>query len=127
MSEKKDYKSFSEALHADEEFRKKFDETCNRIVVDNNPKSEAEVLVEAAKELGYEVSLEEFERSIAELENDDDLEKVSGGKVYECDKLYYCYLLVSHDNDRRKDVACWSDFICRCIYHSEYEEIYTKK
>ena len=75
-------------------------------------------------ELGYELSIGEFERVSAEAQDlsDEELESVAGGMFVKdrwCLDIYYCYTAFKHDDHEdepgRKDRACWSDYDCMFI------------
>lgn len=90
---------FEEALRNDELKRKTFDGAYKKIMEEKSVGSNNEAVVKAAKEIGFDISIEELERYYAEKQemNDDELDKVAGGRVvgpycatiYECGYVYY--------------------------------------
>ena len=88
---------FEEALRDDPEKQKAFEEALEKIAEEKSVESESEAFVKAAKELGFDLTIEEIERSFAEKQEmgDDELDEVAGGKW------------------------CWKDHDCMVIYHVE--------
>ena len=73
---------FEEALRDDPEKQKAFEEALEKIAEEKSVESESEAFVKAAKELGFDLTIEEIERSFAEKQEmgDDELDEVAGGK-----------------------------------------------
>ena len=67
-------KRFEEALSADERLRNKYDAALKKITDEGTAQSDGEVMVKAAKELGFEISIDEMERFFAEMREIDDNE-----------------------------------------------------
>ena len=90
---------FEEALRTDPEKQKAFEKALEKIAEEKSVESESEAFVKAAKELGFDLTIEEIERSFAEKQEmgDDELDEVAGGKW------------------------CWKDHDCVCIYHVKEE------
>ena len=90
---------FEEALRDDPEKKKAFEEALEKIAEEKSVESESEAFVKAAKELGFDLTIEEIERSFAEKQEmgDDELDEVAGGKW------------------------CWKDHDCMAIYHVKKE------
>ena len=74
-------KRFEADLRNDADLRKKYDEACKRVTDAGRAKSDGEIVVAAAKELGYEFSIATLEQSRAEGEELDaeELEQIAGG------------------------------------------------
>ena len=99
MGKSESIKKFEEALRNDELKRKTFEDAYKKILAEKSVGSNNEAVVKAAKEIGFDISIEELERSYAEKQemNDDELDKVAGGRVdgpycaitYECGHFYY--------------------------------------
>ena len=72
---------FQEAMKTDPKIQKAFDDALKRIIVEKSAESESEALTKAAREVGFDVSLEEIERLYAGKQEmkDDDLDRVAGG------------------------------------------------
>ena len=77
----KDLKAFLERMKEDSAFAEKVKETGDRIKKDEENLGEGEVLVRAAKELGYEFTLGDIDRNIADEQelDDDELASAAGG------------------------------------------------
>ena len=69
-------------LKADPELRKKFREAMLETNKSGTYQNDRELMIEAAKTLGYKISVGELERSIAEKEEVDpqEMEQVAGGE-----------------------------------------------
>ncbi len=86
--------NFEEALKKKEN-KEKFEAALKKIAEEKSAGSNNEAVVKAAKEIGFDISIEELERSYAEKQemNDDELDKVAGGRKctcsYECPVIYY--------------------------------------
>ncbi|MBP3866428.1 MAG: Nif11-like leader peptide family RiPP precursor [Eggerthellaceae bacterium] len=125
-------KAFEAALRADEELRQKFQDAMRRIAESDEKLHEQEVIVAAARELGYEFTIEELDRSRAEVQELDDaeLEAVTGGaggpgcrsnyddpedeKGHDnsCVTLWHCHAITLHTESNSTYVNCWSDWMC---------------
>lgn len=114
-------KAFEDALKADVELQKRYEEALKGVT---EASSFGEAVQKAAAELGYEVTLEEFEQAWAERQELDDaeLESVAGGKVDYVDEWclvdFHCYLALSHDRvDGVHNEACAGNYYCIIVYH----------
>lgn len=93
--------------NSDIEFARKFDLTCKKILDESKDLSDSEIFSAAAKELGYDLSPAEFERTKAEVEaiDTEELELISGG-LYGMDNCPHtaqdCTVLE----------MCWSNDFC---------------
>ena len=98
MSKSENILAFEAALKESEELQEKLLAAQKRIVENKEASSESEVLVKAAAEVGYTLTIAEVERAIAQNQelSEEELENVSGG----------LFLL--------GDDWCWTDY--RCIF-----------
>ena len=137
-------KRFENDLRASIELQKKLDEAVKRITEEGKAKNDGEILVAAAKELGYDISIAALEQAKAEAEPMDpaELEAVSGGKkthnseyfngcglLWEQDNVdeyghnmwciatWHCLTALCHNDSKEKDITCWSDY--KCVFISE--------
>ena len=123
MVKSEEIKRFEDALNADEELCARYAEAVKRIAEAGEATCDGEVLVKAAAELGYDISLAELERSYAESQDlsDEELETVAGGRSQVCLFDYYCYTAIWHDEHdpwgRKEQLACWSDWKCVFFNH----------
>lgn len=129
-------KEFEEALAKDKELREAFDEKCKKIVEAKEADNDGEVLVKAAEQLGWSLSMEELERIYADREelSEEDLEQISGGDYdyidprYEdeqghdtiCVMFWHCYTIMRHTDAEDEYTACWSNYSCWAANHMEY-------
>ena len=74
-------KKFEEALSADENLRNKYEAALKKIADEKLAESDGEAMVKAAKELGFEISIDEMERYFASIQelDDEELENAAGG------------------------------------------------
>ena len=109
-------KKFQEALKNDADLKKKFDEQIVRIAKEKTAQSDMEAYVKAANELGYDISLSDMEKTLAEsMEIDpDEMDNVAGGT---CVANYDCYGAFMHAERQSKEESCWSDYSCVFAYH----------
>ena len=127
MSKSESFLAFEAALKDSKELQEKFIAAQKRIIENKEAASDGEVIVKAAAEIGFTLTIEELERALAQAEelNEEELGNVSGGAATAealCLYDYYCYTAYNHDNDGKKDRPCWSDYYCVII--SNYEEGY---
>lgn len=121
-----------EALSGDEALMKKYEETVNRILSSGEAANDGEVIVKAAAELGFDISIEDLERAIAEQEqlSDNDLENIAGGGGLTdeyghddfCVTIWHCYVVTAHTETNTKITdshkeACLVNFGCYGIFH----------
>lgn len=128
MSSTDDLKRFMDDLEASEELRKKLDETVRKIAEAGTVASDGELMIAAAAELGYSVSVADLERATAEAEaedlDDDELGAVAGGLKPEdeyghdawCLTAWHCFTATLHTDSKRKYVSCWSNYECAFVY-----------
>jgi predicted ribosomally synthesized peptide with nif11-like leader len=78
--------------------------------------SDGEVLVKAAAEVGFTLTMEELERFFAQSQElcDEDLDKVAGGAAAKNDDGcwfdHHCYIIIKHTYDGSTTAHCWSDY-----------------
>ena len=139
----KELKRFENDLKASDELKGKLEEALKHIADEGKAQSDGEAMVQAAKELGYNISITALEQAKAAAQDLDAeaLQQVSGGTSDMCLKDYQCIYLYKHDSDDKdghtalclavwhcftaaihtegetKDEACWSDY--RCVYINE--------
>ena len=108
MSNFDELKRFEKDLKANEELRKALNDACKRIKDAGQAQSDGEIMVSAAKELGYDVSIAALEQARAETEALDPvaLQAVAGG-VHNVGK------------DKCPENP---NFMCDVNYHSEWED-----
>ena len=140
MSNLDELKRFENDLRGSEELRKRMDETVKRIVDEGKAANDGEMLVAAAKELGYDISIAALEQAKVEAEELDPeaLEAVAGGEHtncpdsnnYYCFAIYgsqiedeyghdfwcatawHCYAITLHTESKAEYIACLYDFNC---------------
>ncbi|MGN0693046.1 MAG: Nif11-like leader peptide family RiPP precursor [Oscillospiraceae bacterium] len=80
MNYKNELTRMEEALRSDEELRKKLEEACRRIAEAGEAKNDGEIMMKAAAELGFSITIEDLERAKAASEelSDDEMDKVAG-------------------------------------------------
>ena len=114
-------KRFEKALNTDKEMKGRLDEICKRLAAEGDAQSDGEVMVQAAKELGYDISIAALEKAKAEAEALDpaELEAVAGGgtdpeKVKEgCVVDYGC----EYDYHKMTDDEYGHDWLCLAVWH----------
>ncbi len=127
-------KRFENDLKNNVELRKKLEEALKRIAEEGQVKSDGEAMVQAARELGYEITIAALEQSKAAAEELDpeELQQVAGGddsqeehlkKLEEwCMVDYGCeydYRKASDDNDGH-------DWLCLAVWHCFTAAIHTE-
>ena len=127
-------KRFENDLKGSEELRKKLDETAARLKNEGQVKSDGELLVAAAKEMGYDFSIADLEKSTAEAEPLDqaEMESVAGGAGWRCGQFYlfngdledehghdtwcvtlwHCLSATLHTEANETEASCWSNYKC---------------
>ena len=108
------------------ELREKLDAEIKCITDAGEASCDGEAMVKAAAALGYPITLEELERTTADLEKlDDDELEASGGNAFTrkkkedeyghtegCVVTWHCYAAFLHTETKSTDVACWKDHRC---------------
>ena len=119
-------KRFENELKNNEELREKLNTVIRRIVDEGKYGSDGEVMVAAAKELGFEITIASLEQARAEAEELDleALKAVSGGQGNDsmptdekghdgwCVAVWHCFTAMLHTDTDSPNVSCWSDFLC---------------
>ena len=96
MEKSESIMKFEEVLNNDPEKKKKYEDILKRITEEKSAKSDVEAIVKAAGELGFDISMEEFERSFADKQEveDEELDEIAGGgREPECAVSYYCDMI----------------------------------
>ena len=137
MKKTEEMMRFDRDLKADPELVKKFSEATKEASESGTCKGDIEVIARAANSLGYEISMEEMERSVAEKEEMDPAEMAGGGKS-ECDyfwktdyedeyghnkycvTLWHCENITLHTETNDHGARCFSDYQCSEIYYCSY-------
>ena len=117
-------KAFEAALKENKELQEKFAAAQKRIAENKEASSDGELLVKAAAEIGFTLSMEELERAFAQDQelSDEELDNVVGGvnngsaNDTWCVKDYACYFVYKHDSTN-KLAACFSDYNCFQFYN----------
>ena len=81
MSNMNELKRLENDLKSSEDLRKKMDEAIRRIAAEGKAQNDGEIMVAAAKELGYDISIAALEQAKAESEamDQEELQAVAGG------------------------------------------------
>lgn len=108
MKHSEELKRLEGDLRGSEEIQKKLDEACRRIATEGKSASDGEIMVAAAKELGYDISIAALEQARAEAEELDPeaLAIVAGGV----------------DNSEHKTWCDDTNFSCFANYHERTED-----
>ncbi len=125
MSKSEEILRLERDLSEQPELREKLEAEMKRIAEAGEAESDGEVMVKATAALGYTITLEELERSAADLEKLDDEElKAAGGwstdeKGHddECLTAWHCYAATLHSDTESKVVSCWKNYLCFLAYH----------
>lgn len=115
-------KAFQDALKADEDLQRRFEEAFWGIT---DAANDGEAVQKAAAQLGYELSLEELEQAWVEAQELDDVEldAVAGGQDTFNDACWFgwcCHALWRHPDipdDAQHTEVCWSNYICLASSH----------
>ena len=137
---------FEETLSKDESLRTKYEAALKKIADEKLAGSDGEAMVKAAKELGFEISIDEMERYFASIQelDDEELENAAGGADghdapegrSKCDDnlgrandsedehghdgfclvTWHCATGFLHTETDSKKVMCWSDYLCVAAY-----------
>ena len=115
MSNLNELKRLESDMKASEELRKNLDEAVRRIAAEGKAQSDGEVMVAAAKELGYDITIAALEQARAESEalDPEALKSVAGGMGdYDCEGNNYM------DNPSCDD----NNYMCFANYHDRVED-----
>ena len=118
-------------MKASEELYKNLDEAFRRIAAEGKAQNDGEIMVAAAKELGYDITIAALEQAKAEVEQLDleALEAVAGGETSSddpalldeyghsqwCVVAWHCFTAAIHTQSEEKKLACWSDYRCMSV------------
>ena len=114
MSKSEKLLAFEAALQESKELQEKFAAAQKRIIENKAASSDGEVLVKAAAEVGYTISVAEVERAFAQNQelSDEELGQVAGGLDYSCLGVYCCFVVLVHENSGIDGYACYSNYGC---------------
>jgi predicted ribosomally synthesized peptide with nif11-like leader len=116
MSKSENILAFEAALKENKELQEKFEAAAKRIVENKEASSDSEVLVKAAAEIGFTLTMEELERAFAQIQelNEEELENVAGGAAAKnddwCAFSHHCYIAFLHTYDGSTTAACWDNY-----------------
>ena len=115
-------KQFDEELKTSKDLQKKFEEALKRIEENGEAKSDGDVVVRAAAELGYTFTVGDLERAKAgdEKLDADELEQLSGGSLdwsTLCAVNYACFSIFMHSSKQNKTEPCYVDYQCIRSFH----------
>ena len=118
-------------LKTDPELEKKLNEAMTEAAKSETCKNENDLIIWAARHLGYEISAGELERlkAVREEMDPEEMKLVSGAEEdcwrlwetgYEdeyghgdwCVTAWHCEMVTLHTSMKSKYVACWSNFRC---------------
>ena len=127
-------KRFDSDMNSKEELVARYWEICDRLSKEmkGSGASETELMAKAANELGYQITAEDLERSIADHETLDPeelavvtggIEGITGEDEYGhdgwCVTLWHCHAITLHtEHENNRMVACWSNHRCFYSYYS---------
>lgn len=124
MSKSENILAFEAAMRENEELLQKFVAAQKRIVENKEAANDGELMVKAAAEVGFTLTIEELERFMAQSQevDEEELATISGGSETEqrdgeCWKDYYCHWILKFTNDDETYHACFHDYQCILIYH----------
>lgn len=130
MSKSEEMLRLERDLNEQPELREKLEAETKRIAEAGEAESDGEVMVRATTALGYTITLEELERSNADLEKLDDEELNAAGGSWSdqkdekghdgaCLTAWHCYAATLHTETESKSVSCWKNYLCFYAYHEE--------
>lgn len=129
MSHLDELKRFEGDVKSSTDLQHKLDQAVLRIKEQDQVRSDGELIVQAAKELGYEISIAALEQLKAANEQLDpaELENVSGGVTHYgiCDENYVCNFIYAteHEDEFGHDTDCMTGWHCATItLHTECED-----
>lgn len=125
MSHSDELKRFENDVKANTELQKKLDQAIQRIKEQDQVYSDGELIVQAAKELGYDISITALEQVKAEAEQlaPDELEAVTGGVDNRYQRMcpenqgFRC-ILEYHglfEDEHGHDANCWTVWHCHAV------------
>lgn len=116
MSKSENLLAFEAALKENKELQEKFETAKKRIFENKEATSDGEMLVKAAAEVGFTLTMEELERSFARSQElcDEELDKVAGGTGEKNDDWcfydHHCYIAFKHTDDGSTTANCWDNY-----------------
>ncbi|MBR3017813.1 MAG: hypothetical protein IKH57_12200 [Clostridia bacterium] len=130
MSKSEEMLRLERDLNEHPELREKLEAETKRIAEAGEAESDGEVMVKATTALGYTITLEELERSNADLEKLDDEELNAAGGSWSdqedekghdgaCLTAWHCYVATLHSDTESTVVSCWKNYLCFYAYHEE--------
>ena len=141
MSKSEEMLRLERDLTEQTELGKKLDAEIKRIAAAGEAECDGEAMVKAAAALGYTITMEELERSAADLEmlEDDELEAAGGAGIRRppqrqpnqsstmkpaeddkghdslCYRTWHCFINFLHTETKSENVACWANYFCIAI------------
>ncbi len=124
---------FERDINEQPELKKKLEAEIKRIAEAGEAECDAEAMVKAAASQGYTITMEELQRSTADLEKLDieELDAVGGfgkkptprsewiptekGHDVVCLGVWHCYTAFLHTETSDKRVPCWKDHSCMFV------------
>lgn len=132
MKQSEELKRFEEDLRGSEELRKRLDDVCRRIAAEGQVANDGEVMVAAAKEFGYNISIAALEQARAEAEELDPeaLALIVGGvdnsgKDWCADTNYTCFAAyhAMTEDESGHGGWCWTGWHClAATLHTEAQD-----
>ena len=136
MDKMSEMKRLEADLEASEELRAKLQETARKIADSGEATSDGDALAKAAAELGYEISVGDIEKIVAEAQelDDEELAAITGGNLINgdvtlldgpldndmnsawCLAAWHCYTAFLHTEGGTKDEKCWSSYECVYVF-----------
>ncbi len=115
MAKSENIIKFEEALKTKEK-REAYEAALKKIAEEKSAKSDGEAIQKAAKELGFDISMEDLERNYASKQEveDEELDAVAGGW---CWKSHGCHYVISHSKEIDETEDCFSEYICLNSYY----------
>ena len=92
MSKSEEMQRLKRSLDGQPELKEKLEAEIKRVLEAGEAENDGEAMVKAAAALGYTITLEEMERSAADLEqlDADELDAVTGGFFTDCTSFFVC-------------------------------------
>ena len=115
MRKSETLKAFETALNESKELQENFVAAQKRIVENDAASSDGELLVKAAAEVGYTLTMAELERVMAQSQelSDEELNRVVGGADKNDDWClfnHHCFATLRHTDDGSTTATCWKNY-----------------
>ena len=115
MSKSENMLAFETALKENKELQEKFIATQKRIIENKEAANDGELLLKAAAEVGYPLTMAELERAFAQAQelSEEELDKVAGGTEKNddwCIVTHHCFAFFLHTDDGSTTANCWKDY-----------------